>query len=190
MIPENRISTTVASAVFLAPRDEEDIGLLQDREIGGVALQDASQGLLVKEWLGTCDGSQIILSAQDVTPTVVVTDIGITEFSFTFDQNMNVVVAYIAGGQAKLNWFDINANAQVTTTLGTGYQWPRVSLDDKHPLASDTSDVILAYVKTGNLYYRQQRDRFETEYLLASGVSGRLRKIGMNTIGRLQFEFS
>jgi len=189
MIPEERLSSTAVIAPFMGARNAPDIGPLLDRENGGVALQDPSQGLLAKEWLGTCDGSQITLSAEGVSPTVVITDTDITEFSFTFDQNMNVAVSYVAGGSTKLNWFDLTVNQQVTTVFGAGYLTPRVSLDDKHPLASDTSDVIFAYVLNDNLYYRQQRDRYQTERLLKAGLNGfLLRKIGMNTKNRFQFQ--
>lgn len=189
MIPGGRLSTTQFPAAFLGARASGDISFLLDREDGGVALQDPSQGLLVKQWLGVCDGSTITISAPGVSPTVVITDTDITEFAFTFDQNMNVAVSYRAAGITKLNWFDIIANDQVTTVYGADYLSPRVSLDDKHPLASDTSDVIFAYIRGTNLYYRQQRDRYDTEYLLGPVESGYTpHKIGMNVENRFQFE--
>jgi hypothetical protein len=188
MIPEERLSTIPKGAAFMGARASTDIGPLLDREDGGVDLQDPSQGLLAKQWLGVCDGSDIVISASGVSPITVVTDSDITEFAFTFDQNMNVTVSYRAGGITKLNWFDIIANDQVTTTWGADYLSPRVALDDKHPLASDTSDVIFAYVRDGALYYRHQRDRYQAEKLLLADMEGRLlRKIGMNTQNRFQF---
>jgi hypothetical protein len=189
MIPQERISTVPLPAAFLGARDAPDIGPLLDREDGGVALQDPSQGLLVRRWLGVCDGTDITLSTAGVEPIVVISDTDITEFSFSFDQNMNVVVGYRAAGIAKLNWFDVVANAQVTTVYGADYLSPRVALDDKHPLASDTSDVIFAYIRGDALYYRQQRDRYQQERLLAGSVPGALNKIGMNAENRFQFEF-
>jgi hypothetical protein len=64
-----------------------------------------------------------------------------------------------------------------------------VCLDDKRPLQNAVSDVILAYTRSGNLYFRAQRDRYLVEYPLATAVTGTLDKVGMNTVNRLQFEF-
>ena len=196
MIPGSRRSTVSFGDQFLGARNATDIGRLLDREDGGVALQDPSQGLVAKQWLGKCDGTTITLSAPGVPATVVITDDDITEFSFSFDQNMNVAVSYRAGGITKLNWYDLQENGQVTTIFGSDYMNPRVALDDKHRLASDTSDVIFAYLRSGDLYVRQQRDRYEVEYLmataaelLAEGITGPLKKVGMGIQNRFQFAF-
>lgn len=196
MIPEERISSEQLRSAFLGAKNSPDIGPMLDRENGGVALQDPSQGLLVRQWLGTASSTQIQISTQGVSPIVVVNDVDISEFSFSFDQNMNVVVAYVAGGVTKLNWFDVMVPGQVTTSFGS-LVTPKVSLDDKHELANDTSDVIFSYIRDGSLYYRQQRERYQTERLLAdattleeNGISDpRLRRIGMNVNLRFQWEF-
>lgn len=196
MIPEQRKSFEPRPGPFIGPRNSPDIGPLLDREHGGVALQDPSEGLVARSWLGTASDTQIQISTQGVAPTVVVTDVDITEFSFTFDQNMNVVVSYVAGGVAKLNWFDVTVPAQVTTPFGA-LDSPKVSLDDKHPLANDTSDVIFSYVRDGSLYYRQQRERYLTERLICTAgellnlgiASPLLRKTGMGKTQRFQWEF-
>jgi hypothetical protein len=49
--------------------------------------------------------------------------------------------------------------------------------------------VIFAYIRGDALYYRQQRDRYQQERLLAGSVPGALNKIGMNAENRFQFEF-
>lgn len=159
-----------------------------DQDNGGIALNDASQGLLARIWRASSDGSHISLYTDGVLPTVIVTDSGISYDSFSFDQNMNPVIAYIADGVAKLSWFNINTNTRVTTVLGTDVVKPRVFLDDKHPLASGTSDVIVAYLRGSALYFRAQRDNYATEYVLAANVASRgLENLGMNAAGRLQF---
>jgi hypothetical protein len=38
-----------------------------------------------------------------------------------------------------------------------------------------------------SLYYRQQRDRYEVEYLLKTGLNAKLVRVGMNKGYRLQF---
>lgn len=188
MIPQGRLSSVTLFAPFMGARGDSGIGPILDREDGGIALNDPSEGLLYQPWLGVCDGVSITLSAPNTAPVTWITGAEISEFSFSFDQNMRPAVAYVEAGIAKLNWFDVAVNQQVTTVYDDTYRNPRMSLDDKHRLASDTSDVIFAYLRGGSLYYRQQRDRYLTEYLLASGVQGRLNRIGLNRQNRMQFE--
>jgi hypothetical protein len=65
-----------------------------------------------------------------------------------------------------------------------------LTLDDKRALASATNDVILAYIRAGGLYYRQQRDRFAVEYVVGTGVgsSSRIVALGMGANMRLQIK--
>lgn len=190
MIPQNRLSTWRMVAPFSGARAMPRLSLLEDREDGGVGLSDSSQGLLVKTWEATCDGADITLRADGVSPTVVHSDADITEISFTFNQNMQPVLAWVAGGITKLRYYDVGTSNFITTAFGATYQSPRVSLDDKHRLASDTNDVIFAYVRAGGLYYRQQRENYATERLLMSGLAAgtRLWRMGMSVENRLQFE--
>lgn len=161
--------------------------------MGGVGLNDASAGLQDRLWLCTCDGAtgDVSLEAPGVGRTLIFTAPGTTEVSFCFDQNMRPVFAYVQNGAAKLRWYDTVLGDNTITTLASDVVWPKVTLDDKRPLQTvqGTSDVILAYVRGGSLYYRQQRDRFEVERLLAGTVSGRLVRVGMTVTSRLQFMF-
>jgi hypothetical protein len=52
------------------------------------------------------------------------------------------------------------------------------------------NDILMIYNKAGVLYYRQQRERFQTERALAllQDVSGRIKKCGMNTGMRVQIQ--
>jgi hypothetical protein len=174
-------------AEYLHACDNLETSPWVDYERGGVALRDASQGLDVKDWKLRFVSPEVRISADGVAETVLFSEAGITEVSLAFDQNMNPVVAYVQTGTAKIRWYDSLAEAQVISTLPAGSVSPRLSLDDKRALQSGTSDVILAYVRDDALYFRAQRDRFEVEYLLKEAVGGLLVRIGMNTIGRLQF---
>lgn len=89
----------------------------------------------------------------------------------------------------QLYWYDSTVSGFTTTSFGSSVISPKVSLDDKRPKQSAIADVILTYVKNGNLYYRQQRDRFTVEYLLDdSGIINRIKKFGMNNKLRLQWQ--
>ena len=199
MLPGQVLSSTNRPAPFAAPRD---IAVLcQDRpncgdpsvhdpldnyELGGVALNDSSQGMLVKIWRGQLVGDSIVLSADDVAPAAIVTEPGIEEFQFTFDQNMRPAVCYVADGVSKFYWFDALTQSAVTTVYGATYSHLRCAQDDKRFLQGGSSDIILAYVRSENLYFRAQRDRFLVEYLLAEGIE-QLVQVGMNTELRFQF---
>ncbi|WP_444942704.1 hypothetical protein ACJJIK_10635 [Microbulbifer sp. ZKSA006] len=188
MLPENTLSSEPISSAFLggAALPVRDI---TDYETGGIAIQDTSEGLQYQIWRARIlnDGTDIVLDADQVDEFTIISATEITEVSLSFDQNMNPVIAYVEGGTAKLYWYDTSVAEQVTTEW-PGIITPRVTLDDKRQLQSAISDVIFAYLKDGHLYYRQQRDRFEAEYLLQADVdSDGLIKIGMNRQHRLQF---
>lgn len=189
MLPDGVLSTSVVRDNFLGGRSLP-VRNEVDYETGGIALNDASAGLLHQVWRARIiEKTEILLDAELVDESVIATGINITEVSLSFDRNMNVVLAYVENGVARLYWYD-SVLAAMTTTTFAGVVTPRVALDDKRNSQSAISDVIFAYLKDGDLYYRQQRDRYLVEYLLASDVdSPGLIKIGMNRQLRMQFMF-
>lgn len=188
MLPgDGLLSSTPVPSVFtggraLPVRNEVDY------ELGGTALNDPSGGLQVQMWRARIiDKADIVLDAENVAASTIITGTNITEVSFTFDRNMNLAVAYVEDGTPKLYWYDTIALAMTTTNF-PGIITPRLSHDDKRNLQSAISDVIFAYLKDGDLCYRQQRDRYQTEYVLAQNVdSPGLIKIGMSRQLRMQF---
>jgi len=170
MIPDKALSTLAVEGDFLPPRNRRKQPL-EDYELGGVALNDASQGLQFYEWRGRyIDGSVVLDVPGVVAPVTVLTVPGVTEFSFSFDQNMSPVVAYMLDdGSAHFYWFDSTIPGFTTLDLGSGVRSPRCSLDDKRAASgviSGASDVILTYLRDDALYFRAQRDRYATEYKL------------------------
>ncbi|WP_444890052.1 hypothetical protein [Microbulbifer sp. DLAB2-AA] len=187
-LPENTLSSQPVASPFIGGA-ALPVRNITDYQRGGIALQDSSKGLNFQTWRARVleDGKAIVLDAQQVWASTVITGNNITEVSLAFDQNMRPVIAYVEAGTAKLYWYDSSQGAQATTTFA-GFVTPRVSLDDKRSTQTGNSDVIFAYLKGGNLYYRQQRDRYGVEYLLASNVnSPGLVKIGMSRNFCLQF---
>ncbi|WP_445360372.1 hypothetical protein ACJJIL_17655 [Microbulbifer sp. EKSA005] len=188
MLPENELSQQSVPAPFMGGA-ALPVRNVTDYESGGIALQDPSEGLNYQVWRARVlnNGCDIVLNAHEVAEFTLISGTDITEVSLSFDQNMRPVVAYVEGGTAKLYWYDSSQGAQVITEW-PGVITPRVTLDDKRQLQSGVSDVIFAYLKDGNLYCRQQRDRYQTEYLLHENVnSDGLIKIGMHKQYRLQF---
>lgn len=192
-LPLNILSSISVPARFSGARAGATSKTI-DYEDGGVAIQDASKGLLYQRWRARLFNSgkvdaHVVLDAREVPEFVWLTVPYMTEISFSFDANMRPVIAYVANGQAYLNWYDSVPNDYVTTALDAGVITPRVSLDDKRDIASNgyqLSDVILGYVRGGNLYYRQQRDRYTIERLLTTNVKPLIR-IGFNRGLRFQF---
>lgn len=189
-LPDNVLSSWSVVSDLLYP-DNIVPGPLHDYEMGGVALQDGTQGLQVKPWEAFLAGDEVrVRPVGDVGPgAVVITGEDIESISLSFDRNMNATVAYMQAGVCKLYWYDTTISGMTTTTF-PGATQPRLSHDDKRPTANARSDIIMGYVREGNLYFRQQRDRYTVERLLAEGVGdlGWLRNLGMNRGLRLQFE--
>ena len=160
-----------------------------DYEDGPIYLQDASRGLQHQIWRARIVADTVYLTSPTTPETPILTVRGIKSVSLAFDQNARHLLTYLLGNEVWLYWYDPVIQGYTHTLFETGADSPRVTLDDKRELQRDSSEVILAYVKNGNLYYRGQRDRYQIPYLLQSGVAGRLMRVGLNSHYRLQFIF-
>lgn len=183
MLPEDALSVKAHNSPFLLPIRPD---LLTDYEWGGIGLNDPSQGLQVQIWTIYYEDGGVKIIAPNASPVTIFSALNITELSLAFDQNMRPQIAYVESGIAKLRWFDSNVGQTVTTVFDVTIKNPRVSLDDAREYQVGNSDVILAYIKEGNLCFRKQRQRFEVEYVRAP-TRGKLRQIGMNKTLRFQF---
>lgn len=186
MIPEMRLSTVQQPAALLLPDPQPSLTTARAR--GGVALNDASQGLNVQTWTITTDGTSVTIEGETVSPSVLFTGSGITEISLAFDQNMRPFVAFVDDEGAKYRWFDsLDSTTKITALPGA--VTPRCCLDDFRPSQVNASDIILAYVREGLLHFRAQRDRYTIEYPLSQVATG-LNFVGMGVNLRLQFSVS
>ena len=192
-LPGNALSSIPVISALIAPDNGERTNLLEDFERGGVALNDPTQGLDVRTWRAwSTDGTDIrVAPLPGGAPVTVVISgaVNITELSLSFDQNMGPTLAYVESGDTKLRWFDSVSNTIVTTTW-PGAASPLLALDDKRSVAGNYNDVIFGYIRAGQVCYRQQRDRYEVEYVLgaAPGVGARLLQMGMGVNNRMQFK--
>lgn len=189
MLPNDALSVSAVVAPFLGSR-----GMIVSKKVdyndGPVAIQDTSEGLLYQTWTMLVVGDRVTISAPNTPEITLFEAPGITEASFTFDQNARYLVVFVQNSECKMFWFDSSIVAYTITNYGTTYTSPRIDLDDKRRLATlehSTNDVIFAYIRDGGLYYRQQRERFGVERLLTGGVPSGLIKIGMNIKLRMQF---
>lgn len=188
MLPDNALSSQTVFAPFFAPVTSKK---LVDYELGGVAIGDPSGGLSVQVWTARYVGGQIVVDDAALNRTVLLTVAGVLKLSLAFDQNMRPNIAYQTAAGSFLYWFDTFANA-FTTTAYPDARNPAVTLDERREVLMNNSDVIFAYQKAaGGLYYRQQRDRFQTEYLLQADTgTAQLLAIAMNRAYRLQAKFT
>jgi len=146
MMPVAEIVTEEVQAQFPAP-DLYSGNLLEDYEFGGIDLNDSSIGHNAVHWRGYSDGSSIWITKdgdQNYAPVLLLTDADITEISFSFDQLMRPSIVYVAGGVAKLYWYD-STIAGNTTTIFAGIVSPKLTLDDKRKHASDVGDSDISY---------------------------------------------
>jgi hypothetical protein len=186
MLPDNVLSSQVVPGNFTGARAMAVTRYI-DYEDGGIALNDSTQGNQYQVWRARLIRNQVLLSAQNTAEFVLYEAPDITEISFSFDQNMRPVLSFVQAGRAKIRWYDPVASAQVVTDLPASAITPKVLLDDKRQTQTSRSDVILAYVRDGGLYYRQQRDRYLVERLLATGITSGILRIGFSDQLRLQF---
>lgn len=190
------IPTPVFQSVTAIPLPHPDnlkaIGLT-DRELGGVAINDGSQGL--NNWVWTVnvepDGT-VKLWREGEAATTVLVQTDIADIALAFDQNMQPVLAWESTtGELFLYWFNPIIQSFVTDSFGLGRN-PRLAMDDKRIRSLGTSDVIFAYISEGKLCYRMQRDRFVAEYIVATDITDsrlKLQRIGLVNY-RFQFEIS
>lgn len=189
MIPGDRRSTVDAPAPFLVP---ERSSPLIDYEYGGVAINDSSQGLMVKVWTARYDAraAALYLSAPGVDEFLLFGRPGVTEIGLAFDQNMNPFVCFVQNKEPWVWWYDPVAQEQVFTQslMPTDAVNPRCTLDDGRSFNVSNSDIILAYVRDGAIRHRKQRERFATERTFAGSAKG-LWQLGMATNLRLEASY-
>lgn len=172
---------------------------LEDWELGGIGLSNASQGLQVQAWHLLVHGVTATTSVWLDAPTVPAFQLfalaNITWARLAFDQNMHPVVAYMAGGLPGFYWFDPTIPGNTFTSLPSTVLDPCVTMDDKRALqtALGNNDVVMCYVNLGNLCYRLERERYGTEHVWLANVdhivaNPRVNRIGMTEGYRLLIE--
>lgn len=186
----NQQISKVSSARFAPPRDKVK-SPRESYELGAAELYDTDTPFKYT-WYCYIKSNVVYLEREGKPPVQVLTLTGeITEIDFTFDQSMRPTICYIQDGVTKLNYYDATLS-DMTTRVFPNTSNPRLSLDDKRKFNIANSDVIFAYIKDNNLYYRVQRERYDIEHLVEvdrDRFTGEilLEKIGMDINNRFNF---
>lgn len=188
-LPNNALSQIAIRYNWRGPEQPDPDGIT-DYDMGGIALNDNSQGLEYQLWTFTAVESAVFVQAPNTEEPIGLLDAPgkIEDLACTFDQNMNPMVAYLQGGQWSYWWFDPLVHGMITSQLPPNITSCRVALDDRRVWESPASDILIFYTRNGNLYHRRQRDRYQNDLLLRESVHGTLVRADMNGINRMQLK--
>jgi len=187
MLPNEQLSSVVLLGEYLVP-DNKNPQPLRDYELGGIGLHDPSAGLQYQIWTCYYEAGDVKVSAPNTLPVVLFTDSNIVKLTFTFDQNMRPFVSYIKKDKTAWYWWFNTFTGLQTLTQLSGANSISSALDDKRKRENGTSDVVLIYTKSNNLYFRAQRDRYGVEYQLQAAINATVVKAGMTNKNRLQIK--
>ena len=190
MFVDNRLSSQPVPSQWIGAGGEALASRIWDAEDGPIAEQDPSRGHRYQQWRAYLKDYQIILEADNIPPRVLIDspDNTITDISICFNQNADLHYAWVDAGVARFRWYDTVTAQFQTMTLPPGTRTPKCTLDDKRTTQSGRSDIILSYIKSDNkLYFRMQRERFQTEHLLDDGPFVSIERMYMNNGYRLQW---
>lgn len=132
-------------------------------------------------------GEDFEISDDGVNWTSVHTVPGVSSgFTFSFDQNMRVAVAYQLGDETTapaqrggyLYWFDNAIPGFTTIALGPCVS-PFLFFDFATDAAAVFAEMLLFYARDGVIHYRRQSDRFTIEYTAGPIPAGKTRITGV-----------
>lgn len=187
MLPDNTLASVHKYSEWKHPYPLTD-EITTAYEWGGIDITDISQGLTAALWVLQYISGELHLGKVN-TPLMPVLTVGagVVKVALAFDTNMRPAYAWQIGENSCVLRFYDTALADFTEVTFTGIYSPCLTLDDSRTQSSSISDIIFAYLKGNQLCYRQQRDRFLIEYVLAEVTQQHLMRVGMNKSHRLQF---
>lgn len=159
---------------------------LEQKVMGGIALNDPSRGRLYREWTVRYINNTIEVNPGNEPVVFSFAAEGVLTVSLSFDNNMSVVLCWTTLTGGNLYYYDV-LTSQYTVREFPGITSCKVCVDDPREFYTGQSDVIFGYTLNGNLCYRQQRDRYDIERVIAP-TARLLSRMGPTTANRLQFE--
>lgn len=197
-IPQGVMSSTPVIGAFLPPEDRPFLADVS-YEKGPLAIGDVSLGLLYQDWNFTYEpGTGVITATPETTgsPVDVFTASDITYFTCTFDQNARITISYITPVSSFLFWFDTELGGTTIRDIGNDVFTVSIYLDDKRDTQSSVNDMLAWYTRSDggglfNLYMRVQRDRFQIENEMLTGIPEQyIWNVGITDELRIQLRLS
>jgi hypothetical protein len=185
MIPENRITAAPIVGNFSFPLTEE-YNPIHQRVFGGISLGDSTKGRLFKLWEVKLNNGIISIGPVGSSIVLNIQAPGASSVGLAFDTAMRVTVCWTTTTGSWLFYYN-TVTQNYSTLFFQGYTSCRVCVDDPRSFYETESDVIFSYTYSGNLYWRQQRDRYSEERHIGP-TPGSIIKVGLSLLGRLQFE--
>lgn len=186
MIPLNTFTTEPIISDFQAPYNLPYQPLYQV-VLGGVAIGNPSEGRQVKLWAVSYNGTLIEVGPVGDSIEFTLPAADVETVSLAFDNNMGIILNWkLSTGGANLYYFDTISGMYITRFF-SNITSCRVSVDDARNFNTSQSDVLFLYTLNDNLYWRQQRDRYDIEYLVAP-TTKKIRKAAMNVENRFQIQ--
>ena len=186
-IPQLKMSDELVNAEWLSP-DERIRALNEDYEQGPYALEDLLEGLKFQEWRLThnnATGDFTVTPADVGLPVIVLNAPNVTQCSFCFDQNAHVNIVHESNGTFYLYWYDTAFGDWVTDQLSVDIISAMLTLDDKRDTQITFNDILLWFTKEVSpgvytLFHSMQRERFLTDYEMASPFRPYIHHVGMH----------
>lgn len=185
MIPGNQFTTTPDVKPYIPPYNLP-YNPLEQTVLGGIALNDPSQGRMYQNWVIYYDSPYIRIKPEGGSVVFSLEMANVTAVSLAFDSNMNIAIAYQKNSGSYLYYYNFDVSAFSTLEIA-GATSCRAVVDDPRTFYTPDSDIMFGYTLNGNLYYRQQRDKYLIERLIGP-ADGILLKMAPSEGNRLQFE--
>lgn len=166
MLPKHKLSSIPQPDNWLYPHPT-DYSPLIDYEMGGVELNNPSQGLDSTLWkleLNKQTG-ELKLGKHGEDGEVLLTDKAIKKVSLAFDLNARPAYVLEYDNHVKFTYYDTVTSQNVTVNFD-GVRSPYITLDDRRVENSAGSDILFCYIKGQQLCVRYQRDRYTVEHIL------------------------
>lgn len=164
---------------------------LIDRHLGGIDLQDTSEGLEYQVWTIYYEDGWIKLKSELNNKLYdLLQASGVSEVALAFDSSMTLSYAFVINARCFLRFYDSSLQAYTTLEIPDSRNI-RLCFDDTREFNINNADIVCAYINFEKLKlcYRLSRDRFSIERELANVTNNsRLVRIGMSEGLRLQFK--
>jgi hypothetical protein len=177
---------------FEKPNAPEGINAVS---LGPIELNDSKGKLNSRYWLVIQLNGQVQIQGSNsewTDPTILFNEpLAIREISLSFDQLGRPLVFYrTEANQLKIYWYDPVIEQNTIATIGEGTS-PLAVFDFPQDTNQSFSDILLFYIRDGDIYMRIQRERFSVEYLCPNeGLAHYLIDGGLTTGNRLQVTYA